>query len=212
MEATMRRIPSKRQLKTQANYNLVLDTAITLFNERGYDETTMGDISSATGLSNGSLYNMFHSKTEILKQIYNRNINVSIGLTNNIEEKIADPYKYLLKFMLDTQALWLKTGTMLLANKNRWDTQRTTEGCSPIQRAELTAFISLAQKVGTISSKNDPDTTVEFLFTFQRGMLYGWMGRVDFDINAYAEIFWPPVINALVKGTLVIDKYPLNTP
>ena len=32
----MSQTPSKRQLKTQANYNLVLDTAITLFNERGY--------------------------------------------------------------------------------------------------------------------------------------------------------------------------------
>lgn len=69
----MSQTPSKRQLKTQANYNLVLDTAITLFNERGYDQTTMSDISKATGLSNGSLYHLFESKDEILRQIYYRN-------------------------------------------------------------------------------------------------------------------------------------------
>ena len=210
MEAMMRQTPSKRQLKTQANYNLVLDTAITLFNERGYDQTTMSDISSATGLSNGSLYNMFSSKTEILKQIYNRNINISLGLTNNIESKLSDPYKYLLEFMLDTQALWCRTGPMLLANKCRWDSQRTIQGCSPIQREELISFISLAQKAGTIANKTDPVTTVEFIFTLQRGILYGWTTRDDFDMNKYAKIFWPPVIRAIVKGTLSIDSYPID--
>lgn len=199
-------VPSKRQLKTQANYNLVLDTAIVLFNERGYDQTTMSDISEATGLSNGSLYHLFDSKDEILKQIYNRDINISLGLTNNIEEKIKDPFKYLLKFMLDTQELWRHAGPMLLANKYRWVTSRTMMGCSPIQREELLAFISLAQKAGTMSSKTDPINTVEFIFTLQRGILYGWTSRDDFDMEKYSKIFWPPVIHGIIKGTLSISN------
>lgn len=204
----MSHTPSKRQLKTQANYNLVLDTAITLFNDQGYDHTTMSDISAATGLSNGSLYHLFDSKDEILRQIYNRNINISLGLTNNMEEKVMDPYKYLLEFMLDTQALWEKAGPMLLLNKYRWVTSRTMMGCSPIQREELLAFISLAKKMGTISNKSDSESVVEFLFTLQRGILYGWTSRDDFDIIKYSKMFWPPVINALVKGTLTIGDMP----
>ena len=58
----MDKTPSIRQQRKQINYNLVLDTAIKLFNERGYEQTTMGDISSETGISNGSLYHMFGSK------------------------------------------------------------------------------------------------------------------------------------------------------
>ena len=201
----MSQAPSKRQLKTQANYNLVLVTAITLFNERGYDQTTMSDISKATGLSNGSLYHLFESKDEILRQIYYRNINISLGLTNNIEEKIADPYKYLLEFMLNTQELWQRTGPMMLINKYRWVSSRTMMGCSPIQREQLLAFISLAQKAGTISQKSDPASTVEFIFTLQRGLLYGWTSRDDFDLVKYSKIFWPPVIRALIKGTLAIS-------
>lgn len=197
---------SKRQQKTQANYNLILDTAIELFNKNGYDHTTMVDICAATGLSTGSVYHLFESKDEILRQIYNRNINISLGLTNNLEEKVADPYKYLLQFMLDTQALWQKAGPMLLANKARWVTSRTMMGCSPIQREELLAFISLAQKLGTISKRNDPATVVEFIFTLQRGILYGWTSRDDFDMDKYAHAFWPPVINAIIKGTLLLES------
>lgn len=204
--------PTKRQLKTRANYNLVLDTAIQLFNDRGYEQTTMGDISAATGLSNGSLYHLFDSKDEILRQIYSRDINISLGLTNNIEVKIADPYKYLLEFMMKTLELWRKAGPILLVNKYRWVTSRTSMGCSPIQREELLAFISLAQKTGTISQKSDPATTVEFLFTLQRGILYGWTSRDDFDMMKYAKMFYPPVIRALIKGTLVIsDTVPEGT-
>lgn len=203
----MSKSPSARQLKTQANYNLVLDMAITLFNERGYEKTTMGDVSAATGLSNGSLYHLFESKDEILRQIYNRNINVSLGLTNNMKEKISDPYTHLLSFMLDTEDLWRKVGPMLLANKFRWVSSRTMMGCSPIQREELLAFISLAQKVGTISQKSDPALVVEFIFTLQRGILYGWTSRDDFDMERYSKMFWPPVISSLIKGTLVISDW-----
>lgn len=198
---------SKRQLKTKTNYNLVLDTAIILFNKNGYEQTTMGDISKTTGISNGSLYHMFGSKDEILRQIYNRDINKSLGLVNDIEKKVANPYKYMLEFMLNTQELWQKTGPVLLLNKYRWVTSRTMMGCSPIQREELLAFISLAQKVGTFSRKSDPAATVEFIFTIQRGILYGWTSRDDFDLIKCSKAFWPPVINAIIKGTLVIGDY-----
>lgn len=196
---------SKRQLKTQENYNRVLDVAIKLFNEQGYDQTTMGDISAQTGLSNGSLYHLFAGKDEILRQIYNRNINVSLGLTNNMSEKIKDPQNTLVQFMLDTQDLWIKCGPMLLINKYKWVTSRTMMGCSPIQREELLAYISMAQKMGTISGKLDVQETVEFLFTLQRGLLYGWTSRDDFNIVKYSKMFWPPVIHSLIKGTLVIE-------
>lgn len=193
---------SARQLKTQENYNLILSKSIELFNKNGYTETTINDISQATGLSVGSIYHLFDGKEDILLQIYNTRINISLGLTNNLQEKVLEPEKYLLEFMLDTQELWISVGPMLLLNKYRWVSSRTIMGCSPIQREELLAFISLAKKIGSISCKSDPSTIVEFLFTLQRGILYGWTSRDDFDIYLYSKQFWPPVISSIIKGTL----------
>ena len=58
---------SARQIKTQENYNLVLNKSIELFNEQGYDQTTITDISRATGLSNGSIYHLFQGKDDMLQ-------------------------------------------------------------------------------------------------------------------------------------------------
>lgn len=196
--------PSKKRMEIQQNFNLVLDVSIRLFNELGYDKTTMSKISAETGLSNGSIYHLFSGKDEILRQIYYRNINISLGLTQDMEQKALNPTACLIDFMLSTQQLWMNVGPMFLANKHRWATSRTTMGCSPIQREELLAFIAYGQSIGSISHKSDPATLVEFLFTLQRGILYGWMVRDDFDVRYYANAFWTPVMEALVKGTLVI--------
>lgn len=193
---------TKRQEKSRTNYNAVLDTSIVLFNKKGYKDTTIKDICEATGLSNGSVYHLFRNKDDILRHIYERDINISIGLTQDLERKVQDPYHYLLNFMLDIQRLWEKTGPMLLSNKSHWATSRTTLGCSPIQREELHTFITLAQERGTIANTSDPATLVEFLFTMQRGILYGWIIRDDFDMDMYAKTFWPPVIRTLISGEI----------
>lgn len=75
-------------------------------------------------------------------------------------------------------------------------------GCSPIQREELHTFITLAQERGTIANTSDPAALVEFLFTMQRGILYGWIIRDDFDMDMYAKTFWPPVIRTLISGEI----------
>jgi AcrR family transcriptional regulator len=46
----------------------VLDTFVKIFSERGYEATSMADITEATGLSKSSLYNAFGSKRELLEQ------------------------------------------------------------------------------------------------------------------------------------------------
>lgn len=196
--------PISRKAKTQQNYNLVLETAINLFNNKGYDETTISDISKATGISNGSIYHLFTSKQDILKHIYNQYINISIGLTDEIDEKVKDPYTHLLKYMMDVEELWIKTGPMMLTNKFRWSSSRSMSGCSPIQREELIAFITTAQISGTISTDLNVSDTVEFLFTVQRGILYGWTIRDDFDIRKYSQKFWKPILQALINGNLNI--------
>jgi len=49
--------------------NTIAKTAAVLFNEKGYLETSMNDISSAAKLSKGGIYHYFSSKNEILYYI-----------------------------------------------------------------------------------------------------------------------------------------------
>lgn len=47
----------------------ILDAAMRLFIERGYDGTSVNDILEATGLSKGAFYHHFESKTEVLEAL-----------------------------------------------------------------------------------------------------------------------------------------------
>jgi AcrR family transcriptional regulator len=57
----------KQEEKSLITKTKILDVAIKLFTERGYNETTMQDILSQSGLSKGAVYHHFRSKNEILE-------------------------------------------------------------------------------------------------------------------------------------------------
>ncbi len=54
-----------RQEKTK----LILDTALELFAEKGFHQTSIADITRKAGISKGLIYNYFESKDEVLKSI-----------------------------------------------------------------------------------------------------------------------------------------------
>ena len=51
----------------------ILDTVGPLFNERGYQATTLSEVMAATGLEKGGIYNHFASKEELALAAYDRN-------------------------------------------------------------------------------------------------------------------------------------------
>ena len=51
----------------------ILDRVGPLFNERGYQATTLADVMAATGLEKGGIYNHFGSKEELALAAYDRN-------------------------------------------------------------------------------------------------------------------------------------------
>jgi AcrR family transcriptional regulator len=54
-----------RQEKTK----LILDTALELFAEKGYHQTSISDITRKAGISKGLIYNYFESKDDVLRSI-----------------------------------------------------------------------------------------------------------------------------------------------
>jgi TetR/AcrR family transcriptional regulator, cholesterol catabolism regulator len=62
----------------------ILRTAARLFQQRGYDATSMNDVASALKLSKGGLYHHFQSKDEILFEIMNHAMDIT-------EERVLAP-------------------------------------------------------------------------------------------------------------------------
>ena len=62
----------------------ILRTAARLFQQRGYDATSMNDVAAALKLSKGGLYHHFQSKDEILFEIMNHAMEIT-------EERVLAP-------------------------------------------------------------------------------------------------------------------------
>ena len=64
----------------------ILRTAARLFQERGYDATSMNDVAAALKLSKGGLYHHFQSKDEILFNIMSHAMDIT-------EERVINPVR-----------------------------------------------------------------------------------------------------------------------
>jgi TetR/AcrR family transcriptional regulator, cholesterol catabolism regulator len=69
----------------------ILRTAARLFQQRGYDATSMNDVAAALKLSKGGLYHHFQSKDEILFEIMNHAMEITQERVINPVLGIADP-------------------------------------------------------------------------------------------------------------------------
>src|SRR5437899_12471055 len=68
-----------------------LRTSARLFQQRGYDATSMNDVAAALKLSKGGLYHHFQSKDEILFEIMNHAMEITQERVINPVRGISDP-------------------------------------------------------------------------------------------------------------------------
>ena len=57
----------KQEEKSLLSKGKIIDAAMKLFLEKGYENTTMQDIVEASGMSKGTIYHYFKSKQEIVR-------------------------------------------------------------------------------------------------------------------------------------------------
>ena len=69
----------------------ILRTAARLFQQRGYDGTSMNDVAAALNLSKGGLYHHFQSKDEILFNLMDHAMDITQERVINPVLSIADP-------------------------------------------------------------------------------------------------------------------------
>jgi AcrR family transcriptional regulator len=69
----------------------ILRTAARLFQQQGYDGTSMNDVAAALKLSKGGLYHHFKSKDEILFDLMNQAMDITEGRVIKVARGIPDP-------------------------------------------------------------------------------------------------------------------------
>jgi len=66
----MPRTPQQNQQLRAETQRRLLTAARTTFARRGFDRTTIGDIAQEAGVAQGLLYNYFHNKDDLLREVF----------------------------------------------------------------------------------------------------------------------------------------------
>lgn len=72
--------------KSERTRQFIVEQTAPIFNEKGYSGTSITDITSATGLTKGSIYGNFENKDEVALAAFDYNFN---RVTNYIKEQIV---------------------------------------------------------------------------------------------------------------------------
>lgn len=107
----------KQEKKSFITKNKIIDVAIKLIIEKGYDETTMQDIVSQTSLSKGAVYHHFKSKKEILEHAMDSELqnvtNYLKDLANSQDLSSTEKLHSLIDFFINND-------TMKNLSKSNW--------------------------------------------------------------------------------------------
>jgi len=83
--------PSRRERKKLETRQSLMDSALRLFDERGYDATTVKDITDSAGVAKGTFFNYFDTKEAILPAIAGDRLEELNGALNPREGDPSSP-------------------------------------------------------------------------------------------------------------------------
>jgi AcrR family transcriptional regulator len=137
----------------------LLDVAVRVFTERGYDGTSMGDLAQASGLSKSSLYHHFESKEQLLRAALDRAVEPLFAV---VEEPAArsgraiDRLEHVVRREVQVLADQLPSVTLLLRVHGNTPTERWALD----RRREFDRIVAdlVAQAVAEGDVRTDVDT------------------------------------------------------
>jgi AcrR family transcriptional regulator len=168
----------------------LLDTAVAVFNERGYDATSMDELASRLGVTKSAIYHHVPSKVELLRLALDRALD---GLFAVTEEPGAttgpaiDRLEYVVRASVRVLAAELPYVTLLLR----------VRGNSPVERAALqrrrdfdrfvTGLVRAAAAEGDVRPDIDPAVTSRLLFGGVNSLIEWYRPDRGLDADALAD-------------------------
>lgn len=93
-----------RKRRPEARPTEILQAALDLFTERGFNATRLEDVASRAGLSKAAIYLYFNDKTSLLTAVVQATVGANIGIASDMISKHQGPVAPLLQQLLGFMA------------------------------------------------------------------------------------------------------------
>ncbi|MZD04006.1 TetR family transcriptional regulator [Streptomyces sp. SID5785] len=123
--STARRTPGTR--RDTYTPDSLLAVAVTVFNERGYDGTSMEHLSKAAGISKSSIYHHVTGKEELLRRAVSRALDGLFGILDEEPARVGravERLEHVTRRMVEVLTGELPYVTLLLRVRGNTDTER----------------------------------------------------------------------------------------
>jgi AcrR family transcriptional regulator len=172
--------PDKSPAKSEQTRALILETALRLFQERGYDKTTMRAIAKEAGVSVGNAYYYFAGKEHLIQGFYDRigvEHQVAVGPVLEREKDLEARIAGVLKAWLDVAEPYHEFAAQFF--KNAADPDSPLSPFSPESQGPREAAIAMHRQVLAGSKAKVPDelrdVLPELMWLSQMGLVLYWV-------------------------------------
>lgn len=154
----------------------LLDVAVAVFTERGYDGTSMGDVAAAAGLSKSSLYHHVPSKEQLLRLALERAVEPLFAVTREpgaVTGPAVQRLEHVVRREVHVLVEHLPFVTLLLRVHGNTETERWALGRRKEFDGLVAALMARAVSEGDVRDDVDAALVTRLLFGMINS-LTGW--------------------------------------
>jgi AcrR family transcriptional regulator len=158
---------TRRRGRPGHDQDAVLTAAVRLFNERGYEATSMGDLAERLGITKSSIYHHVTSKQELLRMAVDYALDGLFEASRQVESLDApaiDRLESLIRRSVLVLADRLEFVTLLLRVRGNTAVERQALLRRRVFDAKVTALVLLAQAEGGVRADVEPAIAARLLF------------------------------------------------
>jgi AcrR family transcriptional regulator len=201
--------------KSDATGKKILDAALDLFREEGFDETTMRAIAARADVATGAAYYYFPSKDAIVLAFYERStaemqpkIAAAFDAAKGFEERLREVIRVKLDYFVPNR------GVLRALLRNGADPRHPLSPfgaeTKPIRDADLAWFRKVVDDGGIRVPKDLDPELPGVLWLFQMGVIFFWV--IDESAGQARTVRLLDLGPKIVTGLLRIAGLPLMRP
>ncbi|TFV86504.1 TetR/AcrR family transcriptional regulator [Blastococcus sp. CT_GayMR20] len=145
----------------------LLDVAVAVFNERGFEATSMDELAARLGVTKSAIYHHVPSKVELLRLALDRALDALFAVTDEpgaTTGRAIDRLEHVVRGSVRVLAAELPFVTLLLRVRGNSEVERAA-----LQRRRefdrvVTALVAAAEQEGDVRPDVDPAVTSRLLF------------------------------------------------
>lgn len=165
----------RRKEQSQRTESAILNAALTLMREKGFDGVTVRDICKAAGITTGAFYHHFQSKEELFSKGF---APLDLYMEQALEHAPEDDPAQRLKCILYNYAVFIENCGELAAQY--YQRRLSTSLASPMDpsryiRSVMVSCFVRAREMEFQILHDDPEWTADFCYRHFRGVVIDWL-------------------------------------